>query len=228
MQLDVRDVARMLRVSEQRVYQWVDKESLPGNWVNGRFCVNRVDFLEWVAHRREVSKEFLKTEFTDPSGEISLADALRLGGIEYGIAAGDKLTALQAIIDCLHLPPTFNRAELLELFRARETAGSTAMGDGLAIPHPRHPVILPIERPVVNLCFLSQPIEFGAADKGPVNTLFVMVCPTVAAHLTLLARLATALHDEEFRGLIRRKAPEEAIIEAAERLAGQVSPRGRN
>lgn len=219
MQFDAREVARMLRVPEQQVYQWVDKEELPGAWVNGRFCVNRVDFLEWVAQRRELSKDFLKETFIDPSGDISLADALRLGGIEYDVAAGDKPTALKAIIDCLHLPPSFNRVDLFELFKARETAGSTALGDGLAIPHPRHPVILPIERPVMNLCFLAKPIEFGAADKGPVDTLFVMVCPTVPAHLSLLAQLATALHDEAFRGLIKRRASEEEILLAAERFA---------
>lgn len=216
MQFDVREVSRMLQVPEQRIYQWINNDGFPAAWVNGRYCVNRVDLLEWVAERRDLPKESLKASFA----ETNLADALRLGGIEHDIAAADKATAIKSVIDCLHLPHSFKRDDLFELFKARETAGSTALGDGLAIPHPRHPVILPIERPVINLCFLSQPIEFGAADKGPVDTLFVMVCPTVEAHLSLLSRLAIALHDAKFRDAIKRKASEDEILREAERFGG--------
>jgi hypothetical protein len=52
----------------------------------------------------------------------------------------------------------------------------------------RNPVILHLERPMIMLCFLERPIDFGALDGEKVNTLFTLISPTVRAHLHLLSR----------------------------------------
>ena len=83
---------------------------------------------------------------------------------------------------------------LFRLFLAREASTSTAIGRGIALPHARNPVILHVEHPMVTLCFLEQPVEFGASDGKPVEVLFSLVCPTMrepfAGPLADLIRLA--------------------------------------
>ena len=91
---------------------------------------------------------------------------------------------------------------LLQLFLAREAMGSTAMGNGVAIPHPRHPVVLPVSKPLLSLCFLAEPIDFGAPNGEPVHTLFVLLSPTIQTHLQMLARVACLLRDERFRQVL--------------------------
>jgi PTS system nitrogen regulatory IIA component len=106
------------------------------------------------------------------------------------------------------------------LFLARETLGSTALEGGIAVPHPRRPVVLDVERPLVHLCFLSEPLDFQASDGKWVDTLFAMIAPTVHEHLRLLARLASVLKNQDVRrALSERASPGEvlAAVSKAER-----------
>jgi PTS system nitrogen regulatory IIA component len=108
---------------------------------------------------------------------------------------------------------------------ARETLGSTALGDGIAIPHLRNPIVLPVPRATVCLCFLENPIEFGATDGKPVHTLFILVSPTVRDHAHQLSRLASFLREPGFRGAIERRAPGDEILRQACRVEPQISSR---
>jgi PTS system nitrogen regulatory IIA component len=58
----------------------------------------------------------------------------------------------------------------------------------------------------------------GARDGKPVHTLFLLATPTVNAHLMILARLAAALHDADFKSAVLRRAPAEEILAHARRL----------
>ena len=84
---------------------------------------------------------------------------------------------------------------LLRVLLAREALESTGIGDGIAIPHVRNPVVLHVSRPMITLCFLEQAVDYGALDGKPVNTVFSLISPTVRAHLRLLSRLSFALQD---------------------------------
>src|SRR5438128_2157857 len=80
----------------------------------------------------------------------------------------NKDLALRALVQVLPLPESIDRELLLALFRAREASASTAVGDGIAIPHVRNPIVLHVARPVITLAFLSHPVDFGALDGKPV------------------------------------------------------------
>ncbi len=125
----------------------------------------------------------------------------------------------------MQLPAGFDRSVLCELFLARESAGSTAVGDGIAIPHPRHPVVLPVGRPMLTLCFLERPVDFGAADRQPVHTLFVLVSPTIRAHLRMLARIACALRDEPLRAVLKRRGPPAEVLREVRRVEEAFMPK---
>jgi PTS system nitrogen regulatory IIA component len=215
MQLTVRDVARLLRVGENVVYRWVGEEGLPADLVNGQYRFNKAELLEWATVRK---LEIPPTFFEKESGLPRLDEALRAGGVFHHVKAADREAALRAVLDLMPLPAGADRGLLLQVFLSRESLGTTAVGGGVALPHPRYPVVLPLPRPLVTLCFLERPIPYSAARSEEVHTLFALVCPTVRTHLALLARLACALRDPEFRGLIDRKAPAEEVLELARRL----------
>jgi PTS system nitrogen regulatory IIA component len=91
------------------------------------------------------------------------------------------------------------------------------VGGGIAIPHPRYPVILPVGGPTLTLCLLDRPIDFGAADRQDVDRLFVLISPTIRAHLRMLARIACVLQDEPFRALLKRGGQAEEILREVRR-----------
>lgn len=214
MQLTVKDAASLLQVSERTLYRWLSEGSIPSFRVQDQYRFNRVELLEWATSRRiPVSPEIFAEEGAD-APIPSLAEALEVGGIHYRIAGGDKATVIRSVVSVLPLPQEVDREFVYAVFMAREALGSTGVGDGIAVPHVRNPVVLHVTRPQVSLCFLDQPIDFGAIDGKPVHALFAMVSPTVRAHLKLLSRLAYLLKDERLRRAISTQAGRDEILGA--------------
>jgi PTS system nitrogen regulatory IIA component len=213
MDLSVRDVARLLDVSEETVYRWVRKGSLPSHRVHDQYRFNRVELQEWAAlHRHRVSPDLFLSEGTREECP-SLAAAIERGGVFYGVPGDRREGVLEAVCELPGVPSTVNRRLLYQLLIAREALASTALGDGIAIPHPRDPVVVRVDKPAVLLCFLSHPVDFQAIDGEAVRVLFTLLSPSVRVHLQLLARLAFALHDETLRHLLHAAAPKEQVLE---------------
>jgi len=155
----------------------------------------------------------------------SLVEALEVGGIFYGLKDTNKESALRALVQVLPVPEGVDRELLLRLFLAREASATTAIGDGIALPHVRNPIVLHVARPMVTLGFLERPVEFGALDGKPVQVLFTLICPTVRSHLQTLSRLSFALHDEIFKAVLTRRGQSEEIMKEARRIEAAIATR---
>ena len=93
---------------------------------------------------------------------------------------------------------------------AREKLGSTAIGEGIAIPHCR---INDCAVAAGCLVTLQEPIDFGSADGQDVDIIFVLLVPEEAteAHLKLLAALARSFSNAEVRERVRQTQDPEAL-----------------
>ncbi|MFI5362157.1 MAG: PTS sugar transporter subunit IIA [Elusimicrobiota bacterium] len=210
MELSVRDAARVFNVSEPTILRWVKQDGLPAFVINGHYRFNRVDLLEWSnSRKRPMSPE---TAGGGQRGDFALLrQALTAGGVHHSVAGSDAVSALAAAAERLPLSPV-DRALAAQVLAEREKLGATTLGDGIAIPHPRSPLVFPVDSPVAALCFLAQPVDFGAADGKPVGSLFLLLAPTVRTHLDLLAELAAALHVPRFKDAVVRHAPAAEIF----------------
>lgn len=219
MQLTVRDVSKYLNVSESTVTRWIKQRSLPARHVAGQYRFHRAELLEWAtANQIKVSPELFDHLETDQEPAPTLVEALEVGGIFYGLQDTSKERVLRALVGVLPLPEGTDRELLLRLFQAREASASTAIGDGIALPHVRNPIVLHVSRPLVTLCYLERAVDFGALDGKPVHVLFSLICPTMRSHLQMLARLSHALHDVRFREVVLRQAQCDAILQEARRI----------
>jgi PTS system nitrogen regulatory IIA component len=214
MQLGVRDAAGLMNVSEKTIYRWIKQNKLPAYRINEQYRFSRAELLEWAtAQKINVSAEIFGDSTQDETPFDSLADALR-GSIHYRVGGTDKTSVLESVIQIMPLPQEVDRTFLLKVLLARETMGSTAIGGGIAIPHVRNPIVMHITKPVVTLCFLETPIDFGALDGKPVHTLFAIISPTIRSHLSVLARLTFALRQSEFAAVISSQGSRDAILQA--------------
>jgi PTS system nitrogen regulatory IIA component len=216
--LTVREAAALLKASERQVYRWVDDEEIPFQRVRDQVRFNRTELLEWATQRRlPVSLEAFDAD--DPSEPApSLAAALRAGGVHLDVSAGDREAAIRAVVDRVPIPPSLDRELLTEVLVVREATSSTAIGDGIAIPHVRHPVVAVGSPQTVTVCYLATPVSFGAPDGKPVHTIIMIVSPTVREHLQMLAHLAHALGDPAFKDALTRRGGVNELARAAERL----------
>jgi nitrogen PTS system EIIA component len=218
MKLTVRDVGKLLSVSEKFVLQWIEEDELPAYRVNGQYRFNRADLMEWASSRKMKLSSDLFSQETGSAQASLMADALGAGGILYGIVGENRDAVMASVVQGLKLPPDVDRNSLLNVLLARENLASTGVGDGIALPHVRNPIVVPVSHPQATLCFLAHPVDFGALDGKPVQILFVLVSPTIRLHLRLLSRLAFALRDAEFKAMLDQRAPAETIFAAARRI----------
>jgi PTS system nitrogen regulatory IIA component len=187
--------------------------------VAGQYRFNRAELLEWAtANQIKVCLEMFDYLETEEEPVPILSEALEAGGIFYQLHDTSKDQALRALVQILPLPDGVDRELLLHLFLAREASASTAVGDGIAIPHVRNPIVLHVSRPAITLAFLAKPVDFGAMDGKPVHILFSIISPTTRTHLQLLSRLSFTLHDRMFRETVVRHAPREEIMEEVRRV----------
>lgn len=219
MQLTLRQVARLFDVTENTVTRWVQEENLPAHDVKSQYRFDRAELLEWAATNHH---PFAPTMFQAFSGDhvadVSLAEAIERGGVAMNVRGHDRREVFRVAVGDLRLPAAFDRDNLLDLFIAREKSGGTAIGHGIAIPHPRYPVVLPGGEAVVKACYLAQPLDYHASDGQLVDTLFLMICPTVHWHLQLLARLACMLQSADFRRLLQSRPDQTQLVTAVRAL----------
>jgi nitrogen PTS system EIIA component len=220
MKLTVRDVSELLDVSEKTVYRWINDRKLPGYRMSGQYRFSRAEVLEWAtSNKLNISIGALQEAQDPDQPPPTLSEALQVGGVFYRIGGRDRESALRSVVEVVRLPDEVDREFLLQVLLAREQLASTGIGDGIAIPHARNPTVQHVDRPLVSLCFLEQPIDFGALDGRPVQALFTVISPTVRAHLHLLSRLSFALRDKAFKALVAAQAGRDDLMQSVRRIS---------
>ncbi len=229
MNLSVKDAARLLSVTEKTIYRWLKQGVLPTLKIQGSYRFNRAELLEWATSRR---LGVAADAFTEPESVAetlsSLAEALEAGGIFYRIEGQTRDEVLADTVNHLRLPEEINRQYLRQVLLAREQLASTAIGDGIAIPHPRNPGLLNIVRPTVTLCFLEQAIDYHALDGIPVRTLLIIMAPSLRIHLHLLSRLGFVLHNPALRKVLTAQDSRERIFAALTAAENKIHPCDRD
>ena len=91
---------------------------------------------------------------------------------------------------------------LLEALTKREKLGSTAVGNGIAIPHANCP---DIDKPKVFVALLSNSLDFNANDDQPVDIIFLLLAPdnSGSEHLQALALVSRLLRNKELTSKLR-------------------------
>jgi PTS system nitrogen regulatory IIA component len=225
LELTIESVARFFDVSAETIDTWIRERHLPARRMGDQFRFNREELLEWAtATGTRVVADIIASGQLSPQ-PTDLAAALTAGGIHYTVSGVDKRSVLGALTACWTLPPAVDRTLLLEVLLAREALGSTGMGNGVAIPHPRNPIVLNVRTPLVALFFLENPVDFQAVDELPVHTLFALICPNVRIHLQLLSRLAFMLHDAGFNEKLQNRAASAEILAAVRQLEQTLAAR---
>lgn len=213
MQLTFRDIEKAFEISEKELYQWLNARGMPAVKANDQYYFNSVEVLEWALKNHvPLTPGALKLCERNRPGQDIFAPALLRGGVhlmDEGVLA-EKV--LEKVLDYLPLPDHIARAPLKEMLLSREQMGTTGIGNGIAIPHVKHPVILAGVEPVVGLFFLKTPVDFGALDGEFVHTLFVILTGSFKGHLSLLSRLAFCLQDEHVKAALGCRSRAEEIL----------------
>ncbi len=141
-----------------------------------------------------------------------LVRMIRAGGVYYNILGDTPEAVFGDLVNHLALPPGVARDALLSGLVERERLMTTSVGYGIALPHPRAPLVADERDERVYPCFLDRPVNFDAMDGKPVFVLFLVLSTGSQSHLKILSRLSWLFQQEPFRESLRKKPDTEELI----------------
>jgi PTS system nitrogen regulatory IIA component len=136
-------------------------------------------------------------------GVLELTDLVARERVLIGLRPGGKRQLLQELANEAGAACGLDPKLVLELLIQREKLGTTAVGDGIAIPHAKVPGLSKL---VGFFARLARPVDFDALDDRPVDLVFVLLAPENAGadHLKALARIARVLRDPALCAQLRQ------------------------
>jgi len=130
---------------------------------------------------------------------MKIVDILAPEAIVPEMRSTSKTEALRELAGALHaVHPEIDPNRIVEVLLEREELGSTAIGEGIAIPHGKLPGL-----PTVVAAFgrSTRGIDFDSLDGSPTRLFLLLVAPEDSAgvHLKALARVSRLLKEKSFR-----------------------------
>jgi PTS system nitrogen regulatory IIA component len=149
---------------------------------------------------------------------MKLLDFVASEAILVDLEAAGKEEAIREIVASLCRAGRLNVADQESVSRAilnREQLGSTGIGQGVAVPHTRHPTV---DRLVATVALSRGGVEFAALDNEPVYILFLLISPPnqPGDHLRALENISRHLKDERFVSFLRQAKTRENVVELLE------------
>ncbi len=210
----------MLGVPLDTFMRWVRQGKILLKERNGRTGIPYRELEQWAQERHIHLEPHRLVEDTDREREeVNLLEACRRGGVFFGIRASSVDEFLAKAVELCPLPEGVDRENLLDRLIQREHMAPTALGGGVAVPHPRKP-LAELEAPIVSTFFLSEPLDFHAMDGKPVRVVFLMLSPSTREHLKLLSQLAFFLKSPAARQVLETCRDEETFFRALESFGG--------
>jgi nitrogen PTS system EIIA component len=210
MVLKVKDVAKLLNLSENAVRRMAQEGTLPSYRLNRSYCFSREEIEDFLMQR--MMKETLQKETTHLGAmRFALFRAISRGGV-LQLQGKNKEEIFRAAMQHMSLQHDIDAEMLCDLFLDREKLMPTALNYGLAVPHARE-VRLHAPHDLILVVYPEIPLPYGALDGEPVHTLFFIFAIEDSTHLHLLAKLAHLASQQKTRDFLRTRPAKDVLLQ---------------
>ena len=145
---------------------------------------------------------------------VNLASLISRGGVYHNISGK---TPKDVLINLIKKLPVFHNLDNIILLQAtleREELMSTGIGRGVAVPHPRNPVLEENGLPFIALGFLSEATDWNTYDGSMVSIIFLVVSVSAKQHLAALSEINFLCQHENFLKQIKTHSSKDEVISA--------------
>ncbi len=146
---------------------------------------------------------------------MKIKDFLSLDAVTSDLKARNKEELIEELVSLLVSSGSIEKkykSKVVEVIMAREALGSTAIGQGIAIPHGKSDSVSQL---VAGLGVSKKGVSFDSLDGEPAYIFFILIAPQDSAgpHLKALARVSRLLKDKYFRDSLKSVKDHKGIIE---------------
>ena len=212
MDLSIQEVSSLLQVSEDVVQNWLDAGEIPSYKIQNEVRFSREEIESWVLRshnqvHQDTNESMMGTQ------QFNLYRALHKGYVLVDIEGDSKKELIQNSMHAIAKDLDVNPEGITELLLDRENLMSTALNEGVAVPHTRD-FLLSKTYDVVVLVYPKKPIEYGALDHKPVHSLFFLFACEDKKHLNLLAKIAYFCNRKDHIELLKQKPSKKDLLNA--------------
>ncbi len=187
------EVAEYLQLSDRTVLRMAQRGEIPAAKVATQWRFLRSLIREWLIGQMESFPPASDTKngVASLGPLLSLAETLRPELMTFNLQPGPKESILRQLTASL-LKTGFARdaGQLLTGLIDRERIMTTAIGHGVAIPHPRHPIPRMFPEPAIALGICPEGTNFDAIDDKLVHVFFLICATREEIHLQLMAGIS--------------------------------------
>ena len=156
---------------------------------------------------------------------MKISDFLCAKAVSVDLEATNKKELIEEMVGLLVKANAIEKklkTKIIEALMAREALGSTAIGQGIAIPHGKCENVTKL---TAALGISKKGINFDSLDGEPVYIFFLLIAPVDSAgpHLKALARVSRLLKDKYFRESLRTSKDKKEILELVSREDAQLN-----
>ena len=204
--LTLDDLARQLGRDRRELEKLVNRGRLPGKKRDGFWHFHEADVSQWLEGeiRTYTDSELAAVERGQLSEELDpdrpVTSLLKPELVAVPLPGRTKRSVLESLVEVAgNTWQIWEPAAVLKALIERDAMCTTAMPGGVAIPHPREPLVNALGEPVVAFGRTAgNGIPFGAPDGRLTDLFFLVLCKDTRAHLQVLARLARMLNNSDF------------------------------
>lgn len=146
------------------------------------------------------------------NGGVDLAVLIHRGGIFFDVEGNTPEEIYSKISSMIKMPEGLTSEQLCNALCAREQVLSTAVGNGIALPHARSSIIKNSDDQQICIVYLKNPIDMQAPDEREVYVMFVLLTHNSQVHLKVLTELAGLFRNLRFRKALESHAGEAEIL----------------
>ena len=150
---------------------------------------------------------------------VNLAELIHKGGVFSGVEGSSPEEIYKKITGMISLPAGMSAETVLKALCEREKIMSTAVGNGIALPHARIPIVKDENEQRISIVYLKNPIDMQAPDERKVFVMFVILTANQHTHLQVLSELVQLFQNREFKKLLKKNAGEAELLNVIRNLS---------
>ena len=135
----------------------------------------------------------------DNDVEVDLAQLIHRGGIFKNVEGNTPQEIYAKVSKMIDLPDGMTSDTVYNALCDREAVLSTAVGNGIALPHARAPIMRDASEQRICVVYLKNPIDMKAPDEREVFVMFVLLAHNSQIHLKVLSSLAALFRNSQFK-----------------------------
>ncbi len=141
-----------------------------------------------------------------------LCSLIQKGGVYKDVEGESICEILSSAVSCMNLPEKLDKNLLKSELIKREKILSTAVGNGIALPHPQRKLITDPADQSIAVCFLKNPIDMQAPDARKVYVCFLLLTSDSKLHLEILSGIANLAKNKDFKLLLETCPDEDTLL----------------